>query len=248
MTQLAGTILVVDDNAALAENLAEILGDVGYRAAVADSAEAALDTIGRGDVAALITDYRLPGLNGAQLISEIRRRGINIPAVVISAHTDPKTIALARSAGALDVLAKPINIGHLISVVEDLGNDGTTVLLVEDNAVLAENLSEVLRLAGYQVVLGTSVADVLSRPGRPRVAIVDYHLPDGSGVDLAQLLTARDPRVQILFVSGYHDDLLKQLKGPLTDAAHMDKPLDLSRLLAWVAGAVSHGQTARSGR
>lgn len=248
MNQVAGTILVVDDNAALAENLAEILADVGYQAAWAESAEAALEAIGRGGVAALITDYRLPGLNGAQLIAELRRRGESIPVVVMSAHTDPDTIGRSHRAGALDVLAKPVDIGQLVNTVGDLVREGSDVLLVDDNIPLAENLAESLRAAGHDVVVGTSMADALSHRSRPGVAIVDYRLPDGSGVDLAERLAARDPRVRILFVSGHHDELTNDLRGPLADAPRMNKPIDVSRLLAWVAGAVSHGQTTRPGR
>jgi DNA-binding NtrC family response regulator len=89
---LAGKILIVDDHVDLADNLAEILENAGYQTVVADSAEAALDRLERNDVAALITDYRLPGLNGAELIVELRRRGLTIPAVVMSAFTDDRTI------------------------------------------------------------------------------------------------------------------------------------------------------------
>ena len=55
---------------------------------VANTAEAALQVIGQGNVAALITDYRLPGISGAGLIAELRQRGNLIPALVISAFND----------------------------------------------------------------------------------------------------------------------------------------------------------------
>ena len=80
VVSLAGKILIVDDHIDLAENLAEILENAGYETVVADSAEAALDRLERKDIGALITDYRLPGRNGAELIAELRRRGDRIPA------------------------------------------------------------------------------------------------------------------------------------------------------------------------
>ena len=248
MSRLGGTILVVDDHVALAENLAEILGNVGYQTAWADSAESALQAIERGGVSALITDYRLPGLNGAQLIAEIRKRGIGIPAVVMSAHTDLETIGSAESAGALQVFPKPIDMRHLLDVVEDLGRGETAVLLVEDNRLLADNLAEALRGAGHHVLVGTSGADALGHRGLPGVAIVDYRLPDATGIQIAQRLTARDPYIRILFISGHSEELGKELQGPLGDAPRMDKPLDVSRLLDWVANAVAHEQTSRSRR
>jgi CheY-like chemotaxis protein len=121
MTMVRGRFLVVDDHIDLAENLAEILGAAGVEAVTAASAEAGLQVIEAGGIAALITDYRLPGRNGAQFISELRRRGNTIPAIVMSAYTDDDTIGAARAAGAVRVLAKPIDLEQLMFVVQTLG-------------------------------------------------------------------------------------------------------------------------------
>lgn len=114
------TILVVDDHVSLAENIAELLENEGYQALTASSAEQALQTIEAGSVDGLVTDYRLPGLNGAELIRELRRRGKNVPAVVMSAYSDDGTIDAARAAGALDVLCKPLALSRLLGVVKGM--------------------------------------------------------------------------------------------------------------------------------
>ncbi len=118
---LSGITLVVDDHIDLAENIAEILQSRGYATAIAGSAEAALEIIAAGRVTALITDFRLPRCSGADLIGNLRRRGIGIPAIVMSAYTDDTTIEAAEKAGAFDILAKPIDIARLISAMESLG-------------------------------------------------------------------------------------------------------------------------------
>jgi DNA-binding NtrC family response regulator len=115
----SSTILVVDDHADLAENLAEILGGAGYETLVAGSAEEALERLD-ARVAALLTDFRLPGLTGAELIVEVRRRGLGIPAVVMSAYTDDETIVRAHRAGATHVLAKPVAIQRLMETISSL--------------------------------------------------------------------------------------------------------------------------------
>jgi CheY-like chemotaxis protein len=111
------TILVVDDHVDLAENLAEILEGEGYLAVVVTSAEAALAWLVKGKVSVLLTDYRLPGRNGAQLIQALRDSGRAIPAVLMSAFTDDETIREGRSAGAVDVLAKPLELRRLVDLV-----------------------------------------------------------------------------------------------------------------------------------
>ena len=113
-------ILVVDDHIELAENIAEILDAAGYATAVAASAEAALARMPSDSFDALVTDYRLPGLSGADLLSALTRQGIALPAVVMSAYTDPDTIATARSAGAHAVLAKPIDIEGLLRALSEI--------------------------------------------------------------------------------------------------------------------------------
>jgi DNA-binding NtrC family response regulator len=246
---LAGKILIVDDHIDLAENLAEILENAGYETVIADSAEAALDRLERKDVAALITDYRLPGRNGAELIGELRRRGDRIPALVMSAFTDDATIDLASRAGALEVMAKPVDLARLLRLVEGLGEDESVVLVVEDNHALAENLAEALATAGLQTRITGSVAAALAARPRPRAAIVDFVLPDGTGVELARTLKARDPGIKLLFVSGHALELERSLSGSLAEEARLEKPLRLEHLLEWVTKAVGHGgRTANSDR
>ena len=120
---LVGKMLVVDDHVALAENIAEILNGTGlYAAITADSAEAALHIIANGGIGGLITDYRLPGQSGAQLIAALRRSGSQMPAVVMSAYTDDETIRISRDSGAMAVLAKPLDLDTLLSTAESMGD------------------------------------------------------------------------------------------------------------------------------
>jgi two-component system, NtrC family, response regulator HydG len=117
-------ILVVDDHIHLAENIAEILEGQGYLTRVAASAEEALNAFEVEPIDALITDYRLPGLNGAQLIGEIRRRGRSIPALVMSAYSDDDTIREARDSGAIEVLGKPVHLPKLLGLLQTV-REGT---------------------------------------------------------------------------------------------------------------------------
>jgi DNA-binding NtrC family response regulator len=103
----------------MAENVVEILQINGYRAAVARSAEEALSLFDPG-VGALITDFRMAPKNGAELIAELRRRGSQIPAFVMSAYADDGTVSACTSAGALAVLPKPIVMNRLLELVAAL--------------------------------------------------------------------------------------------------------------------------------
>jgi FixJ family two-component response regulator len=75
-------------------------------------------------------------------------------------------------------------------------------------------------------------------------------LPDGTGVDVARDLLRRSSEVRILFMSGYGRLSDTELRGTGggTVPTQLDKPVDMERLLAWVAEAIGHGTTAPARR
>src|SRR5262249_25373081 len=110
-------VLVVDDNVELAENVAEILSLRGFQTVLATSAEQALPLALDEGVAVVITDFRLPGMNGAELVTRVRRQRSNVRTVVMSAYTDSSTTDAVRAAGAHAFVPKPVDfslLGRLI--------------------------------------------------------------------------------------------------------------------------------------
>jgi len=101
-------ILIIDDNVNFAENIAEILQIEGHLTEIATSAEEALSRALADRSEVVITDYRLPGINGASLLRQLQAMGLRVHAIVMSAYTDERTIADARNAGATFV-PKPID-------------------------------------------------------------------------------------------------------------------------------------------
>ncbi len=101
-------VLIVDDNADLAENIAEILQIDGYMTEVAGSGEEALEKVLWAGPDVVVTDYRLPGISGAVFIEQVRRKVALFVAVVISAYTDDQTIREAQEAGAT-FMPKPLD-------------------------------------------------------------------------------------------------------------------------------------------
>ena len=118
MDMAARRILIVDDNVELAENIAEILQMDGYETDVAASAEEALPKAMRSVPDVVVTDYRLPGINGALFVRQFRERHLGVYAVVISAYTDDLTIKEATDAGAM-FIPKPIDFRVLMRLVRE---------------------------------------------------------------------------------------------------------------------------------
>jgi DNA-binding response OmpR family regulator len=117
MSQVFGrSILVVDDNLALAENIAEMLALEGFRTAVAGTAEEALPQALSAEVACLVTDFRLPGIDGAELVSRVRVERADVRFIVMSGHTDEYTQRRSEEAGATFV-SKPVDLRVLTRLI-----------------------------------------------------------------------------------------------------------------------------------
>ncbi len=230
----SGRVLVVDDQIELAENIAEVLQGLGFETAIAASAEDGLAIIGKGGITALVTDFKLPGKSGAELIAEIRRAGQRIPALMMSAYTDDRTIDASQAAGAWLFLPKPVPLAALMDAFRSLALQPAAALLLDDEVALTENVAEALTAAGHEVITSATAADALAQRRRLDAAVVDYRLPDATGIEVARRLRARDPAIRILFISGFVDELRGQLSNELAGSETMEKPLAIPDLLAWL--------------
>jgi len=165
--------LVVDDNQAFAENLAEILADTGAEVEIASSGVAALERVRRARFDVVISDMRMPHMGGAELLRQIRHIQPGLPAIVITAYTNDDDIQMARDEGVLAVLPKPAPIERLLELCAVARRNGL-VALVEGDAASAENVTQALGSRGFAVVWVVSELAIgkLVRL-RPFVAVVD---------------------------------------------------------------------------
>ena len=107
-------ILVVDDDAGMRAGLVEVLGRGGYAVESAATGEEGLARLGRGGVDLLITDLRLPGMGGLDLLRDARAAGAEAPTIVITAHGTIEDAVAAIKLGALDFLQKPFSPADLL--------------------------------------------------------------------------------------------------------------------------------------
>ena len=103
------TVFIVDDDAKVRDSIALMLGLMGFRTAVFDSAEAFLSAYRDDWAGCVVADLRLPGQSGLELQRELRARGSALPVVVITAHGDVATARAAFQAQAVDFLEKPFD-------------------------------------------------------------------------------------------------------------------------------------------
>jgi FixJ family two-component response regulator len=111
-------IFVVDDEEPVRTGLARMLRAIGLDSVTFESAESFLETYEPGQEACLLVDIRMPGISGLDLIEELRRRKISLPAIVMSGNADGQMMARLQTLDALGFLEKPFGMTDLKRVLD----------------------------------------------------------------------------------------------------------------------------------
>jgi len=110
-------ILVVDDDEGVRENLAELFELVGYSVLTAANATEAMEALRKHAVDLLLTDYRMPGQNGVELIESARRAKPALRAILMTAFGDTFTEIESVRRGAIGYLNKPFEADEITGLV-----------------------------------------------------------------------------------------------------------------------------------
>ncbi|HTW32873.1 MAG TPA: sigma-54 dependent transcriptional regulator [Candidatus Sulfotelmatobacter sp.] len=153
------TILVVEDEAKMRRLLELNLGEDGFATFSAGDAETGLKLLGENPIDLVVTDLKLPGMNGLEFLQTIKRQNAALPVVVMTAFGSVETAVEAMKAGASDYVLKPFSLAEMRLVIHkelDVHN------LREENRSLREALGQkyshpniVARSAKMQEVLAT---------------------------------------------------------------------------------------------
>jgi DNA-binding NtrC family response regulator len=113
------TVLIIDDDAAMREALAEAVRDFGFGACVVASGQEALAALEGEAIDAVLLDLRMPGIDGLEVLRRIRARPLPPPVTILTAHATATNTIEAMRLGAFD-LTKPIGRADLARVLEHM--------------------------------------------------------------------------------------------------------------------------------
>lgn len=117
-TEFGCTIYIVDDDASMRDSLSLMLGLLGYRTALFESAETLLAACQDDWAGCVVADLKLPGKGGLELQAELRARNSRLPFVIITGHGDVTSARAAFQSEAVDFLEKPFNEAELRTAIE----------------------------------------------------------------------------------------------------------------------------------
>jgi len=113
-------ILIVNDEPQVAEILAKSLAREGHDATVAHSGEEALRLLGPAEPDALFLDISMPGMNGLDVLAEVKRRRSARPVAAITGHATEDEVDQVKRLGAVDVIEKPAPLTHYQGAIRRL--------------------------------------------------------------------------------------------------------------------------------
>jgi two-component system, NtrC family, response regulator PilR len=141
--QNSARILVVDDEASMRDFLRICLTRAGHGVEVAKNAEEAGNALAGGEFDVVITDLRMPGSSGLDVLQAVKQRNQATEVIVVTAYATPETAIAAMKRGAYDYLTKPFKVDEIEVVVERALEKRA---LIRENRLLRDELQHQFRL------------------------------------------------------------------------------------------------------
>lgn len=259
------SVLVVDDEKFACESACETLKSLGMNTEYVLDGDSAVKRVVEAkregkDFSLVILDWKMPGKDGVETARDIRRAvGDDIPIIILSAYDWSYIEKDATEAGVNAFIEKPLfksRLTQVLKIVLDFNDEkkeatviesfqqqdfsGCKVLLVEDNDLNIEIATEILNIAGFQVVQAMNgqlaVNEVLKREaGYFDLIFMDIQMPVMNGYEAAMQIrtSGREDlkRIPIIAMTAdaFADDVKKSKEAGMDD--HIAKPIDIQKLM-----------------
>jgi two-component system response regulator FixJ len=135
-------IHVIDDDDAVRDSLAFLLETADFRVKTYESAVQFLERLGDAEPGCVVTDVRMPGMSGLELVRELNRRAVGLPVVVITGHGDVPLAVEAMRGGVVDFIEKPFSDDTILTALQAaLERDQNGRRQADERKVVAERIA-----------------------------------------------------------------------------------------------------------
>jgi DNA-binding NtrC family response regulator len=238
-------ILIVDDERSLLLTLAANLELEGFEVACANGGGHALELLAQQPFDLVLTDVRMPQMDGLELFRRIRAVNAQIPVLLMTAFAMEDLIEQAITEGVFAVLPKPFEIDHAINALVRASRRPTVLLL--DHEEGAQAIASAVSAMGIACRVLTDPSDALSavRDHRVDVCVVNLASSAPDGAELVERLIDADGSVAVIAVAAQSVAALLRRAADLGAFACLGKPFQPLDLVHVVANARAHWQPPR---
>ncbi len=200
-----------------------------------------------------LLDLRMPEMDGLTVLREIRALDPQAPVIILGGGATDVQENKARELRVTDFIRKGLSLDVLVEAVNRVAQQplrsapatpvlsngsavpeiGDTVLVVDDEALVRDLLTQFLHLRGYRVLGAKDGPEALTivEQSKPDLVILDLLLPGMNGVDVLQALRDKAYSGGVIILTGSHNEELLKDAWALGPQEVLGKPLDLERLL-----------------
>ena len=226
-------ILVVDDLRSIRLTLGGILEDKGHNVVTVEDGYSAIEAVKKTHFDAIFMDIKMPGINGVQTFREIKKIDPDAAVIMMTAYSVEDLVKEALEEGAYAVAYKPFDIDKIISYIDELLEDKTLILVVDDQFGDRETLKGVLEDKGYRVTTAADGAEAVNMVNEKHydVIFLDIKMPGIDGVETFEQVHQIDPRAVVIMMTGFSEE--DMVKKALSCGAYtcIYKPFDMEKVI-----------------
>ena len=250
-------VLLIEDDDTSREQLTKAIRKEGYEVLAAKNGGAGLELFRKELPEIVITDLKMAGVDGLEVMHTVRRLSTDVQVIVITAYGETDTAISALREGALDYLKKPLDLDLLTTalgrarekIIEHKKSiPFPTVLLAEDDEPIRERIGRVLEKEGWKLFAVADGEEAINVFGQKKIdiALLDIKMPKKDGLQALHEMRGISDDFEAIVITGYGDET--SAIQALRDGAinFLKKPVDLEELVLAVEKGLEKLHTKRS--
>lgn len=233
------TCIVVDDRFTDREVIKDLLEQKGCKCVSIADGQSALEIVKHERPDVIFLDISMPGMDGFKVLENVKTICPDLDVIMMTAYPKAEYFEMAVKMGALTCLSKPLQMGKVFEMIDRIKHGesatvgGNTLLLVEDDLTLSRSLTAILADKGFGITAVETGARAIEESKKKfyNLAIVDFKLPDISGIEVIKKIKEVNPAMVIILMTAYEslDIAMKAIKQHVFDM--LIKPVDPQVLL-----------------
>jgi DNA-binding NtrC family response regulator len=230
-------VLVVDDDWPMAKTLVDVLSLSRYRAEAAYSGPEALEKVGRDHFDCVLTDIKMPEVNGVDLLRAIKGVRPHVPVVLMTAYAAGSLVNEGLREGALASFVKPLDIDLLLCFLSVL-NEQRSIVVVDDDANFWHVVGEALERRGFTMLKVEDPEDLFEtlKPGGQAV-FLGTRLNGIKGLELLEKIREQYDTLPVVLATEGREAASSEVEKAqsLNVFAYLHKPFEADELLGVLA-------------